>query len=311
MASGRARRPRRGVTRGSAPASGRRPDRARPRPSSLVPRPSRAPASGRRPDRARPRPSSLAPLVRRPLVAGRTGHALVGRDLDEVLDVGDPRRRPGHALGHQAFRPRRQGAVQRHPAFVRLHANRRRIELGVTTERRLDQRLDLGDRGPGPHDDLVQHAAHPAQVADHRLGDHPLGMPVDIPLQGDPALDHRDLDATFRHARPAREGIGRHSGDVGVGGHALAVGPDLEAVGDRPHAVDALGDPLGGDLIAEGRHGPGERHDPVMDRDADLPRMDTLFPEECVINVAPKLCIGIHGCLSPTVVLEGMSLSMW
>ena len=111
-------------------------------------------------------------------------------------------------------------------------------------------------------------------------------LPLDLAIEGDPAVANGDLDLVVRHRGVVLEGPDGGLRDVGVGPITQARKFDLDLVDDGLDAVDALGRLHSLVLLSVGRDGAAQRNHAVLRRHADVCRVDPRLPLELFHDVA-------------------------
>ena len=133
------------------------------------------------------------------------------------------------------------------------------------------------------------------EVADRTLRLAPLIVRVDLAPQGDPAVRHGDLHRVVRDLGVPGQRVGGGRGDVEI--RTLIAGRQayLDLVSDGFDPAHPQHGALGGPLLAEAVHPPGERHQPFPDGDADLTRLHLGVPLQLVDHLLLNVLIGEGG----------------
>ena len=131
-------------------------------------------------------------------------------------------------------------------------------------------------------------------MPDHPLDLMPLVIPLDLAFEKHPAALDPGMHLAFGNLRVPAQGVGDRPGDFGVIPWFLGQ-PDLQFIGNGLDAIHARGRADCRQLLAVGRHTPGQGDRPILDCYADSLGIRHLrIPLQLANHVYLDVTIGLH-----------------
>jgi hypothetical protein len=169
-----------------------------------------------------------------------------------------------------------------------------RIDLRPPLEGFLDLRLNALRAHRRRNFDVVQHAGHPADLADHPLNFAALVVVLDLTVQRDQAVFHPGAYLALGDLHIPLQDVRDRPGDVRVVPWRTSR-LDFQVVGYGLDPIHPLRCPGSGQFLGEARNVAGQGHCSVHDGRTDGIGLDDLrVPAQLLDDVISDLSIGFH-----------------